>query len=142
MRLFMLGDSALFRIVRVKGHLCGRGRRTHNAGLAQEPQVGIESMTARLRIECSTAPDFGSGASRNRAYNLVIENEPRSARDARPRYEWITSCRSNMPTNCSIFFARVSARFTVWIRNRMAYRFDLFRVAKNAFAFGCASSAR
>jgi hypothetical protein len=62
--------------------------------------------------------------------------------EARPRYEWITSCRSNMPTNCSIFFARVSALFTVWIRNRMAYRFALFRVAKNAFAFGCTSSAR
>jgi hypothetical protein len=59
-----------------------------------------------------------------------------------PRYEWITSCRSNMPMNCSIFFARVSARFTVWIRNRMAYRFALLRVAKNAFAFGCVSSAR
>jgi len=62
--------------------------------------------------------------------------------ETRPRYEWITSCRSNMPTNCSIFFARVSALFTVWIRKRMAYRFALFRVAKNAFAFGCASSAR
>lgn len=60
----------------------------------------------------------------------------------RPRYEWITSCRSSIATNCSIFFARVSALFTVWIRNRMANRFALFRVAKNAFASGWASSAR
>ena len=36
------------------------------------------------------------------------------------RYGWISSCRSSMATNCSIFLARVSALFTVWIRNRMA----------------------
>ena len=57
----------------------------------------------------STAPSSQVGEAGDAAHG-----------EARPRYEWITSCRSNMPTNCSIFVARVSARFTVWIRNRMA----------------------
>lgn len=97
-------------------------------GVQRKHDTRVAANLARLqsgrRARCRADPERGRGT------------------EARPRYEWITSCRFNMPTNCSIFFARVSALLTVWIRNRMAYRFALFRVAKNAFAFGCASSAR
>src|SRR6185437_14550536 len=86
-----------------------------------------------------------SVASKVYARDFGDQHDARLERDLQCRtrqgardYGWITSCRSNIPMNCSIFFARVSARFAVWIRNRMAYQFALFRVAKNAFAFGCA----
>ena len=44
-------------------------------------------------------------------------------------YEWIT-CDAQHADEMLDLFARVPALFTVWIRNRMAYRFALFRVAK------------
>ena len=95
-----------------------------------------------LRIEGPLVVDHGAAAADDNPAMADDTQAGYAHGEARPRYEWITSCRSNMRTNCSIFFARVSALFTVWIRNRMAYRLALFSVAKNAFAFGCASRAR
>lgn len=117
------------------------GAAAAGATMAQSTTVGrdVHPQLGCQQHRLSGRPKSGKPARRQ---VWIRDGADAAQGEARPRYEWITSCRSNMPTNCSIFFARVSALFTVWIRNRMAYRFALFKVAKNAFALGCASSAR
>ena len=56
-------------------------------------------------------------------------------------HEWIFSPFSSIWMNLVMLRARVSALFTVWILNSIAYRFRPSSVSKSAFAAGLAFSA-
>ena len=75
-------------------------------------EIPVVSRGERATVDRAQDVDrlFG-GLTEHCARQYAKPAMPHMAR--RARYEWITSRRSNMPTNCSIFFARVSALFTV-----------------------------